>query len=49
MAKFIATMTTIALAITGYLATYDWAPNYAITIGLIWLTAMLFSLKGSNK
>jgi hypothetical protein len=49
MAKFAATLTTIGLAVTGYLATYDWAPQYAIAIGLIWLTAIIFSLKGSNK
>ncbi len=49
MAKLTATLLTIGLAVTGYLATYDWAPQYAIAIGLIWLTAIIFSLKGSNK
>ena len=49
MAKFAATLITIGLAVTGYLATYEWSPQYAITIGLLWLTAMALSIKGSNK
>ena len=49
MLKAITTLITIGLAITGLLATYEWAPNYAITLGVAWLTFAIISLKDAIK
>jgi hypothetical protein len=45
MLKAITTLMTLGLSITGLLATYEWAPNYAITIGLAWITLAILSFK----
>jgi hypothetical protein len=49
MLKAATTLTTIGLAVTGLLATYEWAPQYAIVVGLLWLTGALISLKDVFK
>lgn len=49
MIKATATILTLGLAASGLLYAYEIMPGYSTAVGLLWLTLLIASIKGTKR